>query len=191
MEEMFDPHIPTGEESDIQICVFPHLEEFLAIDLRDAQTQIHLLNAGDIFNEHFFHSVEFEFSEALRRENTAPFAHMFNLPLRMEEVVREIAMTFILDRLGVRMEDEANMPTVVVIVVGGSTLPGHSEQVVSGIRRLVQGGSDDSVAADWEEVIARLVARENEFAQKENLDELADAGLGDLPDYSTLWGSRN
>ena len=47
------------------------------------------------------------------------------------------------------------------------------------------------MAADWEEVIARLVARENEFAQKENLDELADAGLGDLPDYSTLWGSRN
>ena len=190
MEEMFDPHIPTGEESDIQLCIFPHLEEFLAIDLRGGEKQIRLLNARDIFSEHFFHSVEFEFSEALRQENTAPFAHMFNLPLRMEEMVREIAMTFVLDRLGVRMDDESSIPTVVVIVVSGSSLPGHSEQVVNGLKRLMQGHSGDP-AADWEEVITRLVAQEHEFAQKENLDELTDATLGDLPDYSTLWGSRN
>ena len=191
MEEMFDPHIPTGEESDIQLCIFPHLDEFLAIDLRDGEKQIHLLNARDIFSEHFFHSVEFEFSEALRQENAPPFAHMFNLPLRMEEMVREIAMTFILDRLGVRMDDESSIPTVVVIVVSGSSLPGHSEQVVSGLKRLIQGPSEDPAVADWEEVISRLVAQEHEFAQKENLDELTDATLGDLPDYSTLWGSRN
>ena len=191
MEEMFDPHIPTGEESDIQLCIFPHLEEFLVIDLRGEEKQVHLLNARDIFGEHFFHSVEFEFSEALRQENTAPFAHMFNLPLRMEEMVREIAMTFILDRLGVRMDDESSIPTVVVIVVSSSSLPGHSEQVVSGLKRLIQGRSDDSAVADWEDVITRLVAQEHEFAQKENLDELTDATLGDLPDYSILWGSRN
>lgn len=191
MEEMFDPHIPTGEESDIQLCIFPHLDEFLVIDLRDGEKQIHLLNARDIFSEHFFHSVEFEFSEALRQENAPPFAHMFNLPLRMEEMVREIAMTFILDRLGVRMDDESSIPTVVVIVVSGSSLPGHSEQVVSGLKRLIQGRSEDPAVADWEEVIIRLVAQEHEFAQEENLDELTDATLGDLPDYSTLWGSRN
>ena len=191
MDEMFDPHLPTGEVSDIQLCVFPHLEEFLAIDLRGGQTQIHLLSAKDIFTEHFFHSVEHEFSEVLRQENNTPFAHMINLALRMDELVREIAMSFILDRLGVRLDDEESIPTVVVIVVTGSTLPGHAEQVVGGLRELIRAHSDESIVAQWDEVVSRLVASENEFIEQENLDELTDATLGDSPDYSTLWGSRN
>ena len=191
MEEMFDAHLPTGEVSDIQLCVFPHLEEFLAIDLRGGQTQIHLMNAKEIFTEHFFHSVEHEFSEALRQENQTPFAHMINLPLRLDEMVREIAMSFILDRLGVRLDDEDSIPTVVVIVVSGSTLPGHAEQVVSGLRDLIRAHSDESVIAQWDDVVARLVASENDIMEKENLEELTDATLGDSPDYSTLWGSRN
>ena len=191
MDNMFDAHLPTGEESDIQLCVFPHLEEFLAIDLRDGQTKIHLLNTKEIFTEHYFHSVEHEFSEVLREENRAPFAHMINLPLRMDEMVREIAMSFILDRLGVRLDDEDSIPTVVVIVVGGSSLPGHAEQVVSGLRDLIRSHSNDAVLAEWDEVVSRLVASENQSVEKEDLYELTDSTIGDSPDYSTLWGSRN
>ena len=100
-------------------------------------------------------------------------------------------MSFILDRLGVRLDDEESIPTVVVIVVTGSTLPGHAEQVVGGLRELIRAHSDESIVAQWDEVVSRLVASENEFIEQENLDELTDATLGDSPDYSTLWGSRN
>ena len=191
MEEMFDPHLPTGEVPDIQLCVFPHLEEFLAMDLRDGRADIRLLDAGEIFSEHFFHSVEAEFSEILRQENRTPFAHMIGLPIRLDEMIREIAMTFILDRMGVRLDDEAAIPTVVVIVVSGSALPGHAEQVATGLRELIKARFGDSAVRQWDETLSRLVAREIEFIEKENLDELTDATIGDSPDYSTLWGSRN
>ena len=72
MEDLFNANLPDGERPDIQLCVFPHLKEFLVIDLRESLPQISLLNATDVFTDDFFQSVEEDFSQAIRNRNRVP-----------------------------------------------------------------------------------------------------------------------
>jgi len=191
MEELFNAQLPGGERPDIQLCIFPHLREFLVIDLRPQQPRVLLLNTADIFNGEFFRSVEAEFSQALREETEFPFAHLINLPLRLEEAVRETAMTFILDRLGFHPDGEEQIPTVVVFIVSGGALAIHSERVLEGLRELLRDRSAVPTPSAWDQVLSRLVSEENEVLQKLNRVELTEAVSGDGPDFFTLWENRN
>jgi len=191
MEELFNAQLPGGERPDIQLCIFPHLREFLVIDLRPQQPRVLLLNTADVFNGEFFRSVEAEFSEALREETEYPFAHLINLPLRLEEAVRETAMTFILDRLGFHPDSDDQFPTVVVFIVSGGALAVHSEHVLDGLRELLRDRSAGPAPSAWDQVLSRLVSEENNVLQKLNRVELTEALSGDSPDYFTLWESRN
>ena len=110
MEDLFKGQLPEGERPDLQIYIFPHLQEFLTIDLREDSPQVLLLNTYQVFGEDFFKTVEKEFSLMIREENEFPFAHLINLPLRLEEIIRGIAMNYILERLGIDPEDEEQIP---------------------------------------------------------------------------------
>ena len=191
MDGLFNSQLPDGEKPDIQLCIFPHLKEFIAIDSREQPPQVLLLRTENIFIEEFYKNVEADFSEVLREENPFPFAHFINLPLRLEEIVRETAMTFILDRLGVSLERVEDTPTVIVFVVSGGALTSHSEQVVQGLRELLRTKYGDATESEWHETISRLVAEENQFLHDMSFQELTDAMQGDSPDYFTLWESRN
>ena len=59
-----------------------------------------------MFNEEFYRTVESLFSETLRSSNEFLFSHLINLPVVIDETMRDIAMTFILDRLGLEVDDE-------------------------------------------------------------------------------------
>jgi hypothetical protein len=191
MEELFNPQLPGGERSDIQLCIFPHLREFLVIDLRPETPRVLLLNTADVFNSEFYRSVEAEFSEALREETEFPFAHLINLPLRLEEAVRETAMSYILDHLGINTDGDEQIPTVVVFIVSGGALAVHSERVIDGLRELLRTRQAGPAPSAWDEVLSRLVSEENNFLQKLNRVELTEALSGDSPDYFTLWENRN
>ena len=191
MDDLFNSQLPDGQKPDIQLCIFPHLKEFIAIDLREQPPQVLLLNTENIFIEEFYKNVEAEFSEVLREENPFPFAHFINLPLRLEEIVRETAMTFILDRLGISLEQVEDTPTVIVFVVSGGALSSHSEQVVQGLRELLGTKDGEATELEWNETVSRLVAEENRFFHDMSFQELTDAMRGDSPDYFTLWESRN
>ena len=182
--------MPGGERPDIQLCIFPHLKEFLVIDLREGSTGVLLLNAAEVFTDECFNSVEAEFSEAVRAETEFPFADLINLPLRLEEAVRETAMTFILDRLGVGPHSEP-VPNVIVFIVSGGALGAQSEVVLKGLKQLLQANCGETTAAEWEEVLSRLIAEENAVLQRLNQQELTESMSGDSPDYFTLWENRN
>ena len=191
MDELFNSQLPSGHPPDIHLCIFPHLREFLVIDEREEPSKVLLFRTEDVFVDKFFKSVEEEFSEVLREETDFPFNHFINLPLRLEEVMRETAMTFILGKLGVELADSDEIPNVVVFVISGGALTTHSDQVLDGLRDLLKAQTSDAIAEDWEETISRLVAEEKEVLQQENLHDLTEALRGDSPDYFTLWESRN
>ena len=58
MEQLFNPQLPGGGRPDIQLCLFPHLPEFLVIDSREENPNVLLLNTDDVFNEEFYRTVE-------------------------------------------------------------------------------------------------------------------------------------
>jgi hypothetical protein len=191
MEELFKGQLPEGESPDLQLYIFPHLQEFLTIDLREGQPQVLLLNTADVFDEEFFRSVEAEFSQTVREESQFPFAHLINLPLRLEEIIRGVAMTSILEWLGIDPDDEEQVPSVVVFVISGGALTMHSEKLIESLRNFLSSFSEESAVAQWTDVLSRLVSEENAAIQKINQQELIEALRGDSPDYFTLWENRN
>jgi hypothetical protein len=191
MEQLFNPQLPGGGRPDIQLCIFPHLPEFLVIDSREETPKVMLLNTDDVFDEEFYRTVESEFSETLRSSSEFLFSHFMNLPISIEGSVRDIAMTFILDRLGVQVDDEDEIPSVVVYVVSGGALTSHSEKILDGLKDLIDTSSRSLEAEHWEDTIADLVERESVIMQKVNERQMEDALKGDSPDYFTLWESRN
>ncbi len=191
MEQLFNPQLPGGGRPDIQLCIFPHLPEFLVIDSRETSPQVSVLNTDDVFNEEFYRTVESEFSGALRSSNEFLFSHLINLPIVIDETVRDIAMTFILDRLGVQVDDEDEIPSVVVYVVSGGALAAHTGRILDGLKDLIHSNFNGSESDWWDHTIADLVHRETVILQKLNEQQVAEALKGDSPDYFTLWESRN
>ena len=191
MQEMFNTQLPGGERPDIQLCIFPHLKEFLVLDIRESNTQVLLLNSSEIFVEDFFATVETEFSQILREENDHPFAHMIDLPMMVDELVRNTAMTAILNRLGIHIHHEDEFPTVIVFIVSGGALTSQSDIVLDGLRNLLKEHSGDETVAQWEGTVSRLVAEEGEALQRQNQQELTATLGGQSPDYFTLWENRN
>ncbi len=150
-----------------------------------------LLNTDDIFDEEFYRTVEAEFSETLRSSSDFLFSHFMNLPVSIEESVRDIAMTFILDRLGVQVDNEDEIPSVVVYVVSGGALTSHAQNILDGLKELIHSSFQGPESDRWGETIADLVERETVIMQKVNEQQMADALKSDSPDYFTLWKSRN
>ena len=191
MEQLFNPQLPGDERPEIQLCIFPHLPEFLVIDSRQQNPQVMLLNTEDVFDEEFYRAVEAEFSEILRASKEFLFSHFINLPITTEETVRDIAMTFILDRLGVQVDDEDDIPSVVVYVVSGGALTTHSGKILDGLSDLIQNSLESPESEEWSQTIADLIDRETIIMQKLNEQQMADSLKSDSPDYFTLWESRN
>jgi len=191
MDELFKGYLPEGEQPDIQIYIFPHLQEFLTIDLREGSPQVMLLNTEEVFSEEFFESVEKEFSLAVREDNEFPFAHLINLPLRLEEIIRGVAMNFILEQLNIDPGDDEHIPSIVVFVISGGALAMHSEKLVQSVQEFLGTFPVDQESVRWAGVLARLVKQENEALQEINQQELTEALSADSPDYFTLWENRN
>jgi len=191
MEQLFNPHLPDGGHPAIQLCIFPHLPEFLVIDSREENPQVLVLNTDDVFNEEFNRTVESEFSEALHSSGEFLFSHLINLPIVIEETVRDIAMTFILERLGVQVDDEDEIPSVVVYVVSGSALAAHTGRILEGLKDLIHSSFKGAESDRWEHTIADMVERETAILKRLNEQQVVEAFRGDSPDYFTLWESRN
>ncbi len=191
MDDMFKGYLPEGEHPDIQIYIFPHLHEFLAIDQREGDPHVTLLETGETFGEGFFETVEHEFAHAIREADSFPFAHLMNLPLRLEEIIRGVAMNFILDRLGIDSDDEEEAPSIVVFVISGGALAMHSEKLVESVRELLGSFPEQPGMGEWKDALLRLVSQENQAMQEVNQQELSEALASESPDYFSLWENRN
>ena len=191
MEQLFDPGLGGSNRPEIQLCIFPHLREFLVFVAREGQPQVILLSADEVFGEEFYRAVEIEFSESLRDSSDFPFAHLINLPIAIEETVRDVAMTFILDQLGVQVDDEKEIPGVVVYVVSGGALASHTELVLEGLTELLKANFNDEFVSQWDRKSEEMISEETSTLERLNRQQITEALKGDSPDYFTLWESRN
>ena len=190
MKDLFNTHLPGGERPDIQLCIFPHLTEMLVIDQRGETANVFLMNAADVFTNEFFSAVEEEFSETLRAHTHFPFAHLINLPMQLEETIRDAVMTSILDRLGVS-QDADEFPTVIVFIVSGGALTAQPEQVLEGLKKILRDHCGEAAVEEWQGDLSRLIAEESAALQSVTAQELNEALRDDSPDYFTLWENRN
>ena len=198
MEQLFNPGPFESGFPDIQLCIFPHLREFMVFDSRPDEPRVRVLDTDDVLGSDFFNAVEAEFSHALRHTGEFPFAHLMNLTMHFEETVREVAMSFILDRLGVRLHAEPgteinpdDLPGVVVYVISGNAAGAHSEVVLGALREVLESGDTPELLEEWEVKLTEMIERESEITQRLSREELVEAIRGDSPDYFTLWDNLN
>ena len=190
MEELFDLGQRGPERADISLCIFPHIKDFLAIDLRGENPQVTLLNAAEVFGYSFFSRVEESFSQTLRESTEYPFAHLIDLPLRVEELVREMGMLAILERLDSKgMEDE--FPTVAVFIISGAALSMNSQQISTAFRSLLGEDTDQAIVLEYSNTLERLISEEHKMVKLIDREELREALEEQSPNFFTLWDRRN
>ena len=76
-------------------------------------------------------------------------------------------------------------------IVSDGVWAGSRSRLVDNLNLLIGSEMLKSNGYEWEGVLSRLVAEENEALNKINRDELSEAFGGDSHDYFTLWENRN
>ncbi len=189
-EELNGGPLPNGRRPDITLAIFPHLQEFIAVDLRVSPATITLVSADDVFNDEYYRAVENEFSISLREGQDHPFAHMMNMPTQADEIVRAVAMNSILERLGVDFHDEDNLPEVVVYVISGPVLAAPVDQLVEGFTDMLSGRAEPADVNKWGEKMRELVIQESQTYPITS-EALGESLTGDALDPYIIWQNRN
>ena len=190
MEELFNLGHQGPERTDISLCIFPHLTEFLAVDLRSNTPKVALLNTSEVLGDAFFDNIEHGFSHILREQTAHPFAHLIDLPLKVEELVRETGMMSILDKLGASSNPD-EFPTVAVFILSGAALTMSSNQISVAFRSLLGDNADPSVLLECTNLLERLISEEQGLVKRIDREELREAMEDQSPNFFTLWERRN
>ena len=74
LEELFEHGSGELSRGDVNLLLFPHLKEFLVIDLRGDHPNVYVVHADDVFDRDFFNHLEHEFSKILKEETEYPFS---------------------------------------------------------------------------------------------------------------------
>ena len=132
------------------------------VDTRDPQATISVMATDAVFNDEYYRAVESEFGSLLREGGDRPFLHLMHLPGQLDDILRGVAMNFILDRLGVNFHDEDHLPEVVVFVISGPTLAIPKDQVVDGFSEMVSNRLSANELARWKQKLGELIQMETE-----------------------------
>ena len=190
IEDLSGSQLPGGRRADITLAIFPHLREFIAVDLRATPARVQLLSTDAVFNDDYFREVESEFAIVLREGGEHPFAHIMGLPPLLDDILRGVAMNVILDRLGVDFHDEDQLPEVVVFVISGPMLAAPVDSLVEGFTDYLSGRADPAEIGRWADTMRDLVIREYE-AVPVTAETLGESLTGDALDPYIIWQNRN
>ena len=164
--------------ADISLCVFPHLRQFLLIDVRRQPPTLQVLH------EAFLRHLESAFSTMLREATPYPFLHLMSLPARVEEALREAALEAILERAAVAGQET---PRVAVFIVSGPALSLSTSQLTRAFRQVLGLGGDPAFVDACVEAMERLARQEREAVREEERQGLREVLRDDSPHFYTLW----
>lgn len=190
MEELFDAGPGRSEHVDINLWIFPHLREFLAVDLRWDDPRVRIMDSSEVFSDTFYQRMEDGFGWMLREGTDYPFAHLIELPLRVEELVQDAGMLMVLDCLG-RTGGGDELPTVAVYIVSGAALGMNEEQIFSAFDSIVASRAEPLFVDDCSRMLKDLIAREHEVVKRLDRQELSQSLEDRSPNFFTLWERRN
>ena len=189
-EELSGGPLPNGRYPDITLAIFPHLREFLVVDTRGETADVTVLSTDAVFNDEYYRAVESEFGSMLREGGDRPFLHLMHLPGQLDDILRGVAMNFILDRLGVDFHDDDNLPEVVVFVISGPTLAIPQEQVVAGFAEMLSQRLTSGETERWSAKLGELIQLETQAFPATN-EVLGETMTDESLDPYYIWQNRN
>ena len=191
MAEEFFASSEELDRAEMHLCIFPHLAEFLVLDLRRELPDrpcARVLFTGELFSDSFYHEIEQAFS-ALLRQKEHPFASMMELPKELEALIRREGLSAILEKVNADVP-QAGLSQIAILLCTGSMLDMKTEEVGEVVRRLVGSPQEPSLVAEATEQMARLLKQEGEELEKIGREHRRQAIWGRADEFFTLWENR-
>ena len=105
--------------SDLTLCIFPHLREFVVVDARAGlpdRPRVCTLAVDEVLADNFYTEVEREFASLLKR-GESPFLTLMSISQEVEGMVRARVLRSILSRVNSDVDREAGDGSAGVAVV--------------------------------------------------------------------------
>ena len=176
-----------GEHTELSICIFPHLTEFLVIDARQENSdgpRLCHLTAEQVLTEQFYDKIEARFRKILHQSNQ-PLSYLMALPRQLEALLRYRALKAIVTAVS---GDAAALPSqVAVLICSGDILNVPMDQIEQIFKQLVGGNTDPWVISDWTSQFEKLLVRERLEVKREQDEHKREAVLPTEGQFYTLW----
>lgn len=188
---MFQPG--QKREADITLCLFPHLREIVAVDVRDELPDgpaVRLLSLDDVFTPEFRRSLEAGFSQLLS-DASPGLMDMIGLPQEVEALVRSESMKRIVRSLnesaGLRNAPSPNGVGALFFAKG--LLGIHLEQLNVAMHELFASALTPGQLDMLTSELGRLIDDERKAEDDARKSEMASLITGEGDAFMTLWES--
>ena len=190
MANPFDQWNQDQLKADLQICIFPHIRDFLIIDLEGKNRQVKKLNMNDVFDSEFFDATEKHFAQSLRNETSYPFLHtVINMPSIVEEFIKDLWLSTVLDKLGLS-EQEAKKHRISVMMMTKPALSLSIEDLRAAFTNLFHPGAENQFVEEVLDHVMELIAEEKKILAQLERKDLLQVLEKESPNFFTLWENR-
>ncbi|MFL2664644.1 MAG: hypothetical protein ACJ0G8_01580 [Dehalococcoidia bacterium] len=177
-----------NKNSDITLCIFPHLKEFLVIDTRLDKEQIDensILNLSldNLLNDKFHNNVIVQFSKQIK-SNSIDFMKLMSLPQKIERIIRNEIIKSIINELGI-VED--NSSQIGIIFFNKEIIQLSKDQLINALVEVFADKTDNFFIEILSDKIMKLIKLEADFIKgnyKSNIENIISENDSS---YMTLW----
>ena len=174
------------DSADIHVCIFPNLEEFMVIDVRDSGApHLRLASVKELLTDEYLSELEREFSGLLRADGP-PFVNMMMLAARVQEMVAERGVARLVEVLGGDAAAE-DAPRIALFLAAGPVLKMSDDDLSLAFDAFFSNVTPAGFAARCDATFKRLLTVEKQHIQEQHKDELRRAVRGESDQFFTLW----
>lgn len=172
--------------ADIHVCIFPNLEDFMIIDVRDVEVpHLRLASAKELLSENYLAELEKEFGDLLRAEGP-PFVNMMLLAARVQALITQRGMSRLLEMLSADAL-AGEPPRISLFVATGPILKMSDDDLSLAFDTFFHNVVSGEFAARCDATFKRLLKMEKNCIQEQHKDELRRAVRGESDQFFTLW----
>lgn len=171
--------------ADIHICIFPNLDDFLVIDVRDLNApKVQVIAVKELLTEEYLRGLEGAFSKLLR-SNGPSFTNLMLLPARLQALLQQQGVANLLRLFG--ENESSNPPRISLFFCSGPILAMGDEELSSAMETFFDGRAPSGFVAESHAAFGRLLQEERSHIARKERDELRRAVMGKSEQFFTLW----
>ncbi|NQU97620.1 MAG: hypothetical protein HQ548_08250 [Chloroflexi bacterium] len=183
-----------GKDSQLTLCIFPHLREFVVVDARGdlpERPRISTFEIDEVLERGFYDGVESDFASLLRRSQN-PFLSLMSIPQEVEGVVRTHVLRAILSKVNSDLPGEPaeSSGSVAVLFFTGPLLGMGEDELSRAAKELFGDALPAELVETCIEQMCLLARREREAETALSRTDLPSLIKGESDRYVTLWESQ-
>lgn len=173
--------------ANIHVTIFPNLDRFLLIDVRDTDKPlVRVVHTDELLTPEYYAEIERRFTELLRATDEAPFQKLILLPARVQAMLQEHGMSA-LASLCSGKDPAVQGGQLSVFLCTGSILNMARPELEAAMDSFLQGAYSAEFVARCKETFVGLLEEERGRIADQERDELRRAVIGQDEQFLTLW----